>query len=314
MFMATCIYCHKDFDPTSNRQKTCESIDCKKKLRNDRIKRHRWKYKEQNYKMWINGFIANYPASKLDDITKKIKMNDAATTYYHLKKQMKNGRIRRIQGKYILMEPYESKFSFHLDNMEIDIPSHDDFPHYFCSYLEDEGLVLKQNKKGDDFIEYKNLQKAIDICYAGYACVWAQLLSYKMYDQFVIGYPKNVRKREKAIRFFFHRFNSLSIPILTPKNPRHWYGPAFSQIATIYHINNKIKNGDDVSHCLKYNYMIIKKQLKTSHSEYDEIKKILDELIEYSEDRGICYCIYLALKKNIDIHGEPILPIKRIIQ
>jgi len=304
--MPKCIYCQEYFNPTSNRQKTCRKKNCKKKLHNERIKRHREKNKEQNNILWINTYIAMYQWPTLVDIAKKTKIN-GATTYYHLKKQMKIGRIRQIKERYALLEQYKSQYIFFLDTIKIQIQPHHEIPYYFCRYIEDEGLSYEDDENGNKIIKYKNLGKAIDICYRAYACVWAQLLSQKMYDQFRMRYAE---KTENAIGFFLHGFNRLSTSILSPKNPRQWYGPAFPQSLTVDHINNKIDSINDVSHFLKRIHGAIKKELEKAHPEYDELSELLNELLRYSEDKFTCKSIYLALKKTIDVHGEPLLPIE----
>ncbi len=306
--MQTCIYCGKCFNPKSNRQKTCFSTKCKKILHNERIGRYRKKNKEQHRTEKIIPFIASYQWPTLSEIAEHLKI-DNATVYYQIKKDMKRGRIRQIRWRYTVLEPNESQFIFYLSNLKIHIPSSHDLPYTFCNYIEDEGLVYTQDEDGTHTIKYTNLDKAIDICYRAYACIWAQLLSQKMYDQFLIRYT---RKAKKEMAFFLYGFNRLSIPVLSPKNPRQWYGPAFSQILTVEHINKKITCGEDVSQYIKKIYGEIKKQLKHSHPEYDELKELLDDLLSYSDDRSLCKSIYLAFKKTINVHDEPILPIERM--
>ena len=363
--------CKRDFQPITN-QKVCDSKKCRNWLYAERMKRHRKKKKEEYQKSIILSTVQDKEPISLYDLG-KILNYDTPTILRHLTKLSKNCEIDQkfeyYTNSYKNWVPL-SPDVFHLDYLRIVIaPSHPNIEYHFREYLRAEGLTIDKN----NYIKYQNmdLRTAVLKCNRAYACAWANLLSFRLWDQLHMEKgPHN-----ELISFFLHTFSRLcssSVPIprswgleeiseeTSNVHYDSWYAPLFCHLLTAEYVAIQIqhsekvhhrvinlekigdirekKDGDfkiidreDVSNVLKRLHEHLKPQIDAGNSEFQEkstemdekereyytlkykdLKGLLGELFSYSNNKDACKRICHAVRRTIEFHGEPFLPIEQI--
>lgn len=306
--MKNCIYCDAEFLPASNRQKVCRDTICRKKLHAERIQRYRNKKREQTNEIKINKIIKENNWINFSDISKIAKLKDS-TLSYNIQKLAKQGKIDQVHSRYKDLTLNQNNYIILLGDYQIELRPYFNVKSMFLNYLQDEGISIDNYGIGKK-INNKNYKKLIEISCRAYACIWAYLLSIRIYDQFYIENRRGVTKAEDAISFFLHEFNGKFKGALLPKKQQHYYGPVFTQIVTVEYIKNGIKNSKDMSDFLKQIYNGNKEQIYNNKN-YEYLNKFLNNLLKFSNNNFFCRRLYLALKKTIDYHGEPYIKIKK---
>lgn len=339
--MKNCKYCKIEFQPRSNRQVVCDSKICKNKLHTEKIKRYRKsnKYKERQLKNQIK-----HQKTIIYSIVKKQKY---VNLYEIINKSQFKPEIARRSIKILAKErkiyqsfdnyhiSYEKNYSlkshhYSLNGYKIIVPAYINFNSRFLTFLNKSGIkITKENK----IIGPKEIQTRIRICQNAYASIWSEQLAIKLYDQFILARNKGFKHFDSAIGFFLHYYKNLARCLLTPDGYENWKVPSFTDNITVDLIkllSKKMleteKNDEkhqpkitrkDVTDLLKQIHNNLNTQVeaipinKNNKDWIEDLKLLLTDLIQFSNDIRICERIYYAISKTIEVYGEPFLPIKQ---
>jgi len=339
--MKKCKYCKKEFQPRSNRQIVCGDKKCKNKLNAEKMKRYRHtdNYKQRQSKTKIqhqesiilNNVGENYVSfNDLFDGKTNIERIIARS---QIKDLMKEKKLNQSFDKY--HKSYKMKYSlftkiYYIDGYNIELPAYPNINSSFIEFIKASGLEINES---NSIIGSENLKKRIKTCRIAYASIWSEQLAIKLYNQFILARNKGLKQFDSAIGFFLHYYENLARCLLTPNGYENWKVPSFTDNITVEYIKLSYKKWLEKEKNEEKNQPIITKEivtdlLKQIHNNLnqqveaipidknnkdwvEDLKLLLADLIQFSNDDRICERIYYAISKTIEEHGEPFLPIKQ---
>jgi len=316
--------CKKEYLPTSNNQKVCNSKKCNKWLYAKRMRRFRNNYRKnfvymvvkKNKYINLSGIIAE---TQLSPITTRKQINDL----------IRERKLDQTHNSYRVAFNTRLSLSHHffeLGEYIVKIPSYPNSKYRFISFLEKAGLTIDGHK----ILNFNSIKEGLNICLFAYANFWSELLSIRLYDQFILAGEKNSKDATKAIGFFFHSYDNIAMHKIIPKGHKSWNIPTFTDNITYLLLCNASKEKKeyqiiyrvsrvDIEEILKQIYNLLSSQfakIPINHENRDFMKsskELINDFHGLINNQEISKRIFYAVNNTIKINGEPYLSIEKSI-